>query len=75
MIQTQYYLKLRIYKAQWKVSNIFMIRWGGDSCYLCETYYEDGTRILWNDELLYDFYIYSKQWMLIYECGIGLQDK
>jgi hypothetical protein len=61
---------VRIYQGEWKERRIYYIYDNFSSCLLCETYYEEGEKIVWvSEQLSNDFQGSTKNWRLIYEFG------
>ena len=60
----------RIFKGEWRKQTVYFIRDSGQSCQRCDFFYEDGSSLgLSYEEKIVDFYVKSKNWVLIYEIG------
>ena len=63
-------LKIVFYRGEWKSQTVYYIYNFYWSCMFCETYYENGEKIIWDPPTMSnDFCAASTNWELIYEIG------
>ena len=67
-------IKTYIFKCEWKEQTIYFIANNLASCALCEVYYKDGGKVIFSEEdIISDsFCETSKNWVLVYEYGDGI---
>lgn len=65
-------VKIKINTCQWNGRVVFFIRNSLSSCVFCDVYYDDGSKIIFeNLNKTNEFIAYSENWKLIYVFGNG----
>jgi hypothetical protein len=60
----------KIYRGEWEKQNVYLASNALNSCILCDVYYEDGNRVILQDEnSINEFYLQSKKWVIVYKYG------
>jgi hypothetical protein len=65
-------VKVQIFCGRWENKTVFLIMNNLSSCFLCEIYYDNGEKIVLNENRLEEFCTKSENWILVYLFGEGL---
>jgi len=64
---------VRIFKGEWNNSITYFIENNLSSCMFCDVYYENGEKVIFTEDAVYNFSTVTKNWELVYEFGKGLK--
>jgi hypothetical protein len=60
----------KIYRGEWEKQTVYLEFNSLNSCFLCEMYYESGSKIMLSDEKIRkDFFSTSQNWTIVYKYG------